>query len=184
MNSPGPLIPKAWGLEYARFQRRLRSKIVIVAVVVFHVVALSALLIQGCKRNHSTLETSDTGSTNLDQSVLTNYSSVNLLAETNRAILPPSPLTSATPVLTVTEPLTSPTGARREQPVGKGFIYTIRRGDTLSPIAKTHYTTVKAIKAVTGLKTDQLVVGRRLNLPELEQSSGHRVAKVIPDKSP
>ena len=45
-------------------------------------------------------------------------------------------------------------------------LYVVRSGDTLSRISKAHGTTIKALKAANGLKTDQIVAGRRLKLPE------------------
>jgi LysM repeat protein len=43
--------------------------------------------------------------------------------------------------------------------------YKVKSGDTLMKIARSHGTTVKAIKALNGLKTDQIKVGQVLKLP-------------------
>jgi LysM repeat protein len=44
--------------------------------------------------------------------------------------------------------------------------YVVRSGDSLGRIARTHGTTVQAIKAANGLTSDRVVAGQRLKLPE------------------
>jgi LysM repeat protein len=46
-----------------------------------------------------------------------------------------------------------------------GETYTVKSGDTLTRIAKTHGTTVKAIKAASNLTTDHITVGQKLTIP-------------------
>ena len=43
--------------------------------------------------------------------------------------------------------------------------YKVKSGDTLAKIARNHGTTIKAIKAANGLKTDHLKVGQSLKIP-------------------
>jgi LysM repeat protein len=43
--------------------------------------------------------------------------------------------------------------------------YVIQRGDSLSAIAQRHSTTVKALRAANGLKTDLILAGKKLKLP-------------------
>jgi LysM repeat protein len=45
-------------------------------------------------------------------------------------------------------------------------IYVVKPADTLSRIAKTHGTTVNALKALNGLATDRIGIGMKLKLPE------------------
>ncbi|MFZ0826950.1 MAG: LysM peptidoglycan-binding domain-containing protein [Verrucomicrobiia bacterium] len=45
-------------------------------------------------------------------------------------------------------------------------LYVIKPGDTLTRIARTHGTTVKALKAANSLENDHIVVGARLKIPE------------------
>ncbi len=45
-----------------------------------------------------------------------------------------------------------------------GTIYVVRRGDTLSGIAKRHGTTVARIKQLNGLRTDRIVAGKSLRV--------------------
>jgi LysM repeat protein len=47
---------------------------------------------------------------------------------------------------------------------------TVRRGDTLTKIARTHHTTVAAIKSANSLKTDRIVAGTRITLPVSDSS--------------
>jgi len=44
--------------------------------------------------------------------------------------------------------------------------YVVKSGDTLGKIARTHGTTVRAIKAANGLTGDRIVLGQNLKLPE------------------
>ena len=46
-----------------------------------------------------------------------------------------------------------------------GDLYTVKSGDTLARIAKTHGTTVKAIQAANNLSTTKILVGHKLKLP-------------------
>lgn len=48
---------------------------------------------------------------------------------------------------------------------GGETLYTVRSGDTLTKIAKTHGTTVKAIEAENGLSTTKIKVGQKLKMP-------------------
>jgi len=44
-------------------------------------------------------------------------------------------------------------------------VHVVKSGETLTRIAKQHGTTVKALRAANGLKTDRLVAGQKLKLP-------------------
>ncbi len=48
---------------------------------------------------------------------------------------------------------------------GSGQIYVVKSGDTLTKIAATHGTTVKALRAANTLKTDKIKVGQKLKIP-------------------
>ncbi len=45
-------------------------------------------------------------------------------------------------------------------------VYEVKSGDTLTRIAKTYGTTIKAIEAANGLTDDRIVVGAKLKIPE------------------
>jgi len=44
-------------------------------------------------------------------------------------------------------------------------LYTVKRGDTLTRIARAHGTTVRLLKAENNLKSDQISVGKQLKIP-------------------
>ena len=52
--------------------------------------------------------------------------------------------------------------------------YVVKSGDTLARIARTHGTTVQAIKAANGLTSDRIAVGRSLKLPESKAAAASR----------
>jgi LysM repeat protein len=66
-----------------------------------------------------------------------------------------------------------------------GGSYTIRKGDTLTKIAKAHGTTVKELQTLNGLKNDKLGIGKTLKLPA---AAGAKLAgkqtEVIPPTPP
>lgn len=49
--------------------------------------------------------------------------------------------------------------------------YTVKRGDTLSRIAKAHGTTVKALMLANGLTSDRIAVGKTLTVPSSKKSA-------------
>ncbi len=55
--------------------------------------------------------------------------------------------------------------------------YTVKSGDTLGKVAKANRTTVKAIRDLNKLKTDQIKVGQKLKLPA---ASDKPAAKAVP----
>lgn len=56
------------------------------------------------------------------------------------------------------ETMSAPTG-------GGDHTYTVKSGDTLTKIAKSHGTTVKALRSANNLKTDRIKVGDKLIIP-------------------
>jgi len=62
---------------------------------------------------------------------------------------------------------TTSTGAAdtAAEATGSTTTYTVKSGDVLERIAKNHGTTVKAIRAANGLKTDRITVGQKLKIP-------------------
>jgi len=46
-----------------------------------------------------------------------------------------------------------------------GAVYLVKSGDTLTRIAKTCGTTVKALKSANDLDNDRIVVGEKLKIP-------------------
>jgi LysM repeat protein len=56
-------------------------------------------------------------------------------------------------------------GKKSTASVSSGRVYTVRKGDTLSTIARRHGTTVAKLKAANGLSSDIIRVGRALKIP-------------------
>ena len=59
--------------------------------------------------------------------------------------------------------------------------YVVKSGDNLGNIAKAHGTTVKAIKELNGLSTDQIKVGQKLKLPP---ANGKKASGSVPAPAP
>jgi LysM repeat protein len=76
---------------------------------------------------------------------------------------PTTPASGATDGLGVSEP-----GAAERA----SNIYVVKSGDTLQKIAHDKGTTVKAIKAANSMKTDRLLVGKKLKLPAPTKAGG------------
>jgi hypothetical protein len=79
-------------------------------------------------------------------------------------------VTEPAPPLTTVPKVADPTVTKVNRPrvdTGGGpGVYSVKAGDTLTRIAKAHGTTVRALRAANNLKTDRLLVGQKLKLPE------------------
>jgi len=58
-----------------------------------------------------------------------------------------------------------------------GDLHIVAKGDTLSAIAKKYGTSIKALKAANGLKSDDIQVGQKLQLPASAIAGVHVVSK-------
>lgn len=71
----------------------------------------------------------------------------------------------------VTENPTAITPAVKEIPVKKALpvtmpeVYTVKKGDTLSRIARKFHTNVRALRKENGLKSDMIKIGQKLDIP-------------------
>ena len=148
MNNPNPFVPQGSLLEQKN-KTRSRVKVAVFCVVAINVLGLTALLMQGCKReteaeNNPNLPTVDT---NVPPMVDTNMAA---MVPTNPPPVPPPVYTPA--------PVPSPEGAATE--------YVVVQGDTFSGIAKKYGVTVKAIEAANpGVVPTKLKVGQKLSIP-------------------
>lgn len=161
-------------------QRRERFRISVYAVLGGLGLLLVGTLIQGC-RSHRTADSTAGDTTEAATNAVT--TSTNLpLAEatpqtTNPPVLPgptaelpapsaePAAAAAAAPAATTpTNALETPASARAVKSAGQDR-YVIKRGDTLLRIAKTHHTTVKALKLANGLTKDRIRAGDVLKLP-------------------
>jgi LysM repeat protein len=191
MSNSAPIIPPGSPLQRTRSDRDSRLFVTVFAVLAIHVLLLAGLLIQGCKREDRNASATP-GNT---LSNLTESSPLPPLARTAPetpsapptavATTPASP--AGAPDTARVEPrpalpgATEPTvaAARPASPAspavvapaafeGETTIYSVKPGDNLTKIARAHGTTVRAIRAVNGLKTDRITVGQKLKVPAVK----------------
>jgi len=148
MNNPNPFVPQGSLLEQKN-KTRSRVKVAVFCVIAINVLGLTALLMQGCKReteaeNNPNLPTVDT---NLPPMV-----------DTNMAPMMPTNPPPALPPMATPAPVPPSEGAATE--------YVVVQGDTFSGIAKKYGVTVKAIEAANpGVVPTKLKVGQKLSIP-------------------
>lgn len=66
----------------------------------------------------------------------------------------------------------------------EGLVYRVRRGDTLSSVARKHGTSSQAIAAASGIRVaSTLRVGQRLKIPGTASASGSRSSRPAPESS-
>ena len=146
MNNPNPFVPQGSVLEQNK--RRSRMKLAVFIVLAVSVGGLTAMLIQGCKREQSVDNTPpvDTNS---------------FAADTN---LPP--VSTNTPVMVPPVETNPPPVVAPVVPEATGTEYVVVKGDTLGKIAKKNGVTLKALEAANpGVVPTKLKVGQKLTLP-------------------
>jgi LysM repeat protein len=146
MNNPNPFVPQGSLLEQ-QSKRRSRLKLAVFCVLAVLVAGLSAMLIQGCKRE----QPADNGETptidtNTPAVADTNAPTI----DTNAPVMPPV----ATNAMVTPPPETA------------GMEYTVVKGDTLAGIAKKNGVTTKALEAANpGVVPTKLKIGQKLTIP-------------------
>jgi LysM repeat protein len=146
MNNPNPFVPQGSVLEQNK--RRSRMKLAVFCVLAVSVCGLTAMLIQGCKREQSTenLPPVETNNYVMD----TNPPPVS----TNPPVVMP-PVETNPPVVVTPPPISQP-----------GTEYVIVKGDTLAKIAKKNSVTLKALEAANpNVQPTKLKVGQKLTIP-------------------
>jgi LysM repeat protein len=154
-------IPSCLQRADSQQRRRERFKRGFIAAVIALVILLVGLLIEGCmseKANTQPPPKKAAQSTGVPAS----WTNPALTVEQPRPL--PQPVTqpvvaAASRPAPAVAPESAATGARSEA------IYVVKSGDSLTRIAKTHGTTVQALKAANGLKSDRIVVGAKLKVP-------------------
>ena len=157
MNATNPFqIPSCFVIDHER-RRRERFKRTFIAVVAGGILLMVGLLIEGCMSQHAQAAGTPVATTDLQPATTLPAS----MTANKPMVLPP--------------PATQPAALQPKTPVSKAdttaaskpqTLYTVKTGDNLTRIAKTHGTTVKAIEAANGLATDHISVGMKLKLPE------------------
>jgi len=147
MNNPNPFVPQGSLLEQKN-KTRSRVKVAVLCVVAINVLGLTALLMQGCKREQTEDNNGQpTVDTNPPPVMDTNPPPA---VETNPPVAPPSVVTPA--------PAPAPETAATE--------YIVVKGDSFSKIAKKFGVTVKAVEAANpGVEPTKLKLGQKLSIP-------------------
>lgn len=142
MSASNPFQLPAWAAINHEHRRRERFKKTVIAIIIVTALLLVGLLIEGCKSERASMSTPAEPTSNVPE-----VSSIPALPTTP----PAKPVATATPALNASHPIN---------------LYVVKSGDTLTRIARTHGTTVKAIEAANDLNGDRIVVGLKLKIPE------------------
>jgi len=155
MNASNPFqIPSCIQATLERHRRERFRKMVVAATSAFAAL-LVALLIEGCMNEHS------------------KASALSQAIACNRPLQPAAPLPAEPQLLPAAQPHrkalpSTPPASKGNVAVAVSHpetVYVVKSGDTLTSIAKTHGTTLKALKSANGLAADRIVVGTRLKMP-------------------
>jgi peptidoglycan endopeptidase LytE len=155
MNNPNPFLPQGSFLEQKN-KARTRVKIAVYFSISLSVVALMALLIQGCRKPNDTAETG--AETNSVPELPTNPPDMS--AASNTAMTPAPETNLPAPVPAPSAPVYTPPPAPATED------YTVIKGDTFASIAKKSNVSVKAmVEANPGVDAKKLKIGQKLHVP-------------------
>lgn len=158
MSAQNPFqIPSCFKLDIEH-RRRERFKKTVVGSVILGIAVVVGLLIEGCVSEKSEVTPPQTSA---------------------RLSAPQTPAPKAAPAPPARQTISQNSLPMQPCPVAMektatpvdpphttgGAVYLVKSGDTLSRIAKTHHTTIKALKSTNHLTSDRIVVGEKLNLP-------------------
>jgi LysM repeat protein len=156
MSAQNPFqIPSCFKLDI-EYRRRERFKKTVVTAVVVSVALVIGLLIEGCVNEKSQAMDPANGP-----------------APTSK-VLPDQqtepPVSKAVPATPPLQPCPVAMVQKTATPVAPphttgGAVYLVKSGDTLTRIAKTCGTTVKALRSANNLDNDRIVVGEKLKIP-------------------
>jgi LysM repeat protein len=156
MNNPNPFVPKGSILEL-QSKRRSRLKLAVFCAIAVGVAGLSAMLIEGCKREQPT-DTTDNSTPTIDTNTA-------VAADTN------APTVDTNPAVVI-PPVTNPPVAVVSAVETAGTEYVVIKGDILATIAKKNGVTLKALEAANpGVVPTKLKVGQKLQIPAPSASS-------------
>jgi LysM repeat protein len=143
------------------FRRRERFKKTVVTAVVVSIALVIGLLIEGCVSEKSQAMDPTDGSAPTSKTLPDQQSEPPVSKATPP--LQPCPVAMVPKTATPVAPPHTTGGAVYH--TTSATVYLVKSGDTLSHIAKTCGTTVKAIKLANNLDTDRIVVGEKLKIP-------------------
>ena len=144
MNNPNPFVPKGSLLEQ-QSKRRSHMKLGVLCVLMVGVAGLTAMLIQGCKREQN------------------NEAENQPPVDTNTVVMDTN-----TPSIEASNPPVAapPVVAPAPVPEVAGMEYVVVKGDSFAKIAKKNGVSVKAIEAANpGVEPTKLKVGQKLSIP-------------------
>lgn len=165
MSAQNPFqIPSCFKLDIEQRRRERFKKTVVTAVIVSAAVVVG-LLIEGC--------VSEKSQSNAAENSVTTPAETQAPAQTAQPQHGPATTQTIShlsenvpaqscPVATVQKKTAAPV---ESSSATSATVYLVKSGDTLSHIAKTHGTSVKAIKSANSLTTDRIVVGEQLKIP-------------------
>jgi LysM repeat protein len=157
MSAQNPFqIPSCFKLDI-EYRRRERFKKTVVTAVVISIALVIGLLIEGCVNEKSQAAGDPTDGPAPTSKVLPDQQTE-------------PPVSKATPSNPPLQPCPVAMVPKTATPVAPphttgGAVYLVKSGDTLSHIAKTCGTNVKALKSANDLDTDRIVVGQKLKIP-------------------
>ena len=159
MNNQNPFVPKGSLLE-EQSKRRSRLKLAVFCAVVVGGVGLTAMLIQGCKREQN------------------NETENQPPVETNTVVMDTNP-----PPMVASNPPVAPPPVVVQPPVAQpGAEYVVVHGDTLAKIAKKNGVSLSALKAANpGVEPTKLKIGQKLAIPAGGTAPAASGASVAPD---
>jgi len=164
LNTSNPFqIPVCLQRADSQQRRRERFKKGFIAVLAAIVVLLVGLLIEGCMSEKNTGSTSSVTDLRTPRQMATSTARPDSVVQPNF-----SPIDASTTPAAPAAPVAGERPVAAPRPAVSGgteAVYVVKPGDNLTHIAKTHGTTVKALKAANNLSNDRIVVGARLKLP-------------------
>jgi LysM repeat protein len=168
MNNPNPFVPKGSLLEQQSV-RRSRLKITVGCVLALSVCALVAMLIEGCKREAPSDQTTPPPDLTSQAAPDTNLPPPEIGSNSApmMATVPSNASPQQLPAIPMPpQQLTPQQQITPEVPAGAAGTYEVVAGDTLGKIAKAHGVTLKALEnANPGVDPKKLHVKQKLNIP-------------------
>lgn len=160
MNVDNPFqIPTCFKLDIEQ-RRRERFKKTVVTAVIVSIAVVIGLLIEGCVSERS--ETSVSQNSAPSQAVQSPEPQTLPEQQQYQSAPKTTPSLQPCPVAMVPKKAVSPANPH---PTTGETVYSVKAGDSLSRIAKTHHITVKALKSVNNLATDRINIGEQLKIP-------------------
>ncbi|MBU6410081.1 MAG: LysM peptidoglycan-binding domain-containing protein [Verrucomicrobia bacterium] len=162
MKPVNPFVPQGSILE--QHKRRSRLKLAVLCAVAISVAGLSAMLIQGCKReqNAETSNAETNAGTNAFFEADTNVPPpMGAPESTNAAAVAPTNPVEETPSIPAA---ITPPPAASEAPATTEYV--VVQGDTLGKIAKAHGVSLRALESANpDVRPTRLKIGQKLEIP-------------------